>query len=291
MVRNNEEAAVLKKMVEDLTMQGTNPDPWTKRRLHNGAMIESGNGAQHRNFEMLTTAPGSQMRHWWRDNSTVGFPWHSGIVQGNDVAVCPTLTSTTFNRNFESVHLTTNHRLHHWYFDQAGGHWHDGGVFGPNDAAGVPGFLQGNYGAPGNFEVVVRTGDSKLIHCWRDGGGWHDGVRFGSNVACSGASLVQSHYGTQGNLELVCALSSGQMQHFWRDNDHAMVWKAGATFGSGISSPPCMIEGAPAITITLPIQKPGAPYTLLRMRSAHLGMRVMRRRASFISAPVVFIHS
>jgi hypothetical protein len=29
-----------------------------------------------------------------------------------------------------------------------------------------------------------------------------------------------------------------------------------------------MIENTPAITITLPIQKPGAPDTLLRMRSA-----------------------
>ena len=45
-----------------------------------------------------------------------------------------------------------------------------------------------------------------------------------------------------------------------------------------------MIEGTPAITITLPIQKPGAPDTLLRMRSAPLGMRVRRRRASFLGA-------
>src|SRR5262245_25684674 len=53
----------------------------------------------------------------------------------------------------------------------------------------------------------------------------------------------------------------------------------------------CMIEGTPAIAITLPIQKPGAPDTSLTMRSAPLGMRVVRRRASFISAPVVFTHS
>ena len=224
-------------------LHGVNPDPWTKRRLHSGAMMESGNGALHRNFEMLTTAPGGQMHHWWRDNSAAGLPWHAGITQGNDVAVCPTLTGTTFNRNFESVHLTTGHRLHHWWFDQSGGHWHDGGVFGPADCAGVPGFIQGNYGAPGNFEVVVRTADSRLIHCWRDGGGWHDGVRFGSHVVYSGASLVQSHHGTKGNFELVCVLASGQMQHFWRDNDHGMAWNASATFGSGISSPPCMIEG------------------------------------------------
>jgi hypothetical protein len=37
-----------------------------------------------------------------------------------------------------------------------------------------------------------------------------------------------------------------------------------------------MIEGTPAITITLPIQKPGAPDTSLRTRSAQLGMRVIR---------------
>lgn len=227
-----------------LGLQGTNPDPWTRRRMHNGAMIESGNGAQHRNFEMLTTAPNGQMRHWWRDNSVAGFPWHAGIVQGNDVAVCPTLTGTTFNRNFESVHLTTNKRLHHWWFQQPGGPWHDGGVFGPNDATGVPGFIQGNYGAPGNFEVVVSTADGKLNHWWRDGAGWHDGGRFGANVGHSGASLVQSHYGAMGNFELVCALRSGEMQHFWRDNDHGNVWHPGVTFGSGISGPPCMIEGS-----------------------------------------------
>jgi hypothetical protein len=82
-----------------------------------------------------------------------------------------------------------------------------------------------------------------LNHWWRDGGGWHDGGRFGSNVAHSGATLIQSHYGSKGNLELVCVLKSGEMQHWWRDNDHGMTWHAGVKFGSGINSPPCMIEG------------------------------------------------
>jgi hypothetical protein len=63
-------------------------------------------------------------------------------------------------------------------------------------------------------------------------------------VAYSGPSLVQTHYGAQGNFELVCVLNSGKMQHWWRDNDHGMVWHAGPEFGSGIGSPPCMIEGS-----------------------------------------------
>jgi hypothetical protein len=33
------------------------------------------------------------------------------------------------------------------------------------------------------------------------------------------------------------------MQHFWRDDDHGFVWHAGETFGSGLASPPCMIQG------------------------------------------------
>jgi hypothetical protein len=37
------------------------------------------------------------------------------------------------------------------------------------------------------------------------------------------------------------------------------------------SSITCMIEGTPPITITLPMQKPGAPDTLLRVRSPPLG--------------------
>jgi hypothetical protein len=105
------------------------------------------------------------------------------------------------------------------------------------------GFIQGNYGAPGNFEVVVRTKDCKLNHWWRDGAGWHDGGRFACDVAKSGRSLIQSHYYSKGNFELVCALNNGQMQHWWRDNDHGMSWHSTVAFGCGINSSPCMIEG------------------------------------------------
>ena len=228
----------------------TNPDPWTKRRLHSGNIIESGNGTNHRNFEMLLWAPGGALQHWWRNNDAGGYPWSKAYAPfGNDSpATWPTLTATTFNRNFETVFLTTGRRLHHWYFDQTSKTWNDGGVFGPSDAAGLPAFIQGNYGAPGNFEVVVGTADGRLNHWWRDnstsGFPWNDGGRFASNVAFSGPTLVQSQFGTKGNFELVCVLQSGQMQHWWRNNDDpSLPWAASATFGSGISSHPCMIEG------------------------------------------------
>ena len=77
----------------------TDPDPWTKRHLHSGNMIESGNGLNQNNFEMVATA-GPRIRHWSRNNGVSEFPWNQGAIFGNDAAVCPTMTSTTFNRNF-----------------------------------------------------------------------------------------------------------------------------------------------------------------------------------------------
>lgn len=227
-----------------LGVRFTNPDPWTKRRLHGGNMIESGNGELHRNFEMVATA-GLQLRHWWRDGRD--FQWHVASMFGTpDAAACPALTSTTYNRNFELVYLTAGHRLHHWWLDQGTGRWNDGGVFGPADAAGVPGLCQGNYGQPGNFEVVVRTADGRLAHWWRQNGApwtWSESARFAGDILLSGPTLVQSNYGRQGNLELVAVRTDGRMQHYWRDNDNGMVWRDGAVFGAGVTSPPCMIEG------------------------------------------------
>ncbi|HYC20948.1 MAG TPA: C1 family peptidase [Candidatus Bathyarchaeia archaeon] len=225
----------------------TNPDGWTKRRQHNGCMLESGNGAQHDNFDMVATY-GTQLRQWERDNSTAGFPWNQVATFGNDAASIPTLIQSTYARNFEIVYATTQNGLHHWWFNQPNGPWNDGGIFGPTDAQTVNvdglGFIQSNYNAPGNFEVVAHTQDGRLNHWWRDGSfAWHDGGRFASNVKTGGRSLIQSHFGTQGNFELVCVLNTGQMQHWWRDNDHGMVWNSSASFGTGIQSPPCMIEG------------------------------------------------
>lgn len=222
-------------------VRNLNPDPWTKRRLHNGNLYESGNGGLHRNLE-VSGSNGTRVQQRWRHG---GPPWTWGTAAtfARDAAVCPTLTGTTFNRNMEMVYLTTGGRLHHWWTGGGGGGaWNDGGVFGPSGCDGVPGFVQGDYGAPGNFEVVVSN-RGQLQHIWRDGGGWHDGPRFGTAIARSGPTLVQGTYGTpHGNLECVASRTDGTMQHFWR-NESTLTWNVGGLFGAGISSPPVMIQG------------------------------------------------
>ena len=169
-------------------LRNTNPDPWTKRRLHNGNLYESGNGALHRNLE-VSGSNGTHVQQRWREG---GPPWTWGASKtfASDAAVCPTLIGTTFNRNMEVVYTTNSGRLHHWWTGGGGGGaWNDGGVFGPTGCSGVPGFVQGDYNAPGNFEVVVSVGN-RLQHIWRDGAGWHNGAVFGNQIARSGASLI-----------------------------------------------------------------------------------------------------
>ncbi len=221
---------------------GTDPDPLTRRRLHNGCFFESGRGVLHRDFELLARDRG-QLSEWRRDGSHP-FPWTQGATFATDVASEPSYTSTTFDRNFEAIYTTAQQRLHHWWFDRHTDAWRDGGVFGPTDADGIPGFVQGNYDNPGNFEVVVRTTSGQLNHWWRDPTStWHDGGRFGTGISHMGPSLVQGRSGKHGSLELVCVLEDTRMQHWWR-NDQEMTWTVRDTFsGDGYHSAPCMIEG------------------------------------------------
>ena len=51
----------------------TNPDPWSKRRVHNGCFYESGDGANHRNFEVWTPGPGNVVRHYFRDGQSLNW--------------------------------------------------------------------------------------------------------------------------------------------------------------------------------------------------------------------------
>ncbi len=221
-------------------LQYTNPDPWTKRRSHGGGMIESGDGALHRNFELIAPSAGGSMTHWWRDNSSGSLPWAKAEVLGNDSSGHPaTLTGTTYNRNFEFLYTTGTGQIRHWYFDQSAGKWNEAELFA-SGVAGSVGFVESNYG-PGNFEVVYRNTVGQLQHYWRDNGfTWHEGVQFAANVALMGPTLVQS---TWGNLEVVAVCESGQMQHYWRNDGGNMAWTGTTPFGAGVQSPPCMIQG------------------------------------------------
>lgn len=242
----------------------TDPDPRTKRGKHNGNMIHKGQDAQgisgdlKKNFAIIlcgssgiwqfNRAAGEQGNFNWagfgRKPSVVEFP---ASEQGSCIGQ-PSFTDTTYTRNLEFLYWHNRGFIIHWYFEQREAAWHSGGSFGNGQIEGYPGFIQGNYGAPGNFEAVVRHRDGSLNHWWRQGNSrtWNfGGVVSASGIRMSGPSLVQANVGSKGNFYVVAVIDEGlSLKLFWRNNDDpTLPWASGETFGGlvGITAP-CMIQ-------------------------------------------------
>ncbi|KAH8763827.1 hypothetical protein BGZ57DRAFT_549078 [Hyaloscypha finlandica] len=229
-------------------LQYADPDPWIKRRLHNGNMIVSGDGATHKNFELIRCT-GSGLLHQWRQGGENGdWSWHDAedISISTACVGMPSMTGTTYNRNFEFVYWEDSGYLRHKYFDQSAQQWFDGGEFTDGTVSGYPGLIQGNYLNPGNFEVIVRHNDGSLRHWYRQNGDWQlGGIAVSSDrVMMSGPSLVQGNVGAQGNFYVVVVMNDGSLKMFWRNNDeNSMPWLPGEDFGSGFgATPPVMIQ-------------------------------------------------
>jgi hypothetical protein len=248
-------------------VRNTNPDPWTKRRQRNGVVIETGNGAAHQNREVFLRV-GMGIDHFWTEG---GAGWNNaGTVQSPDdsrginldALDCPATVQSTFNRNYELIYRSSYGRLTHNYFDQASGWWFNGMGppnlrFGPMDPRGIPGFVQGNRGAPGDFEVVVLTASGAVEHWskhnsspWKNPPGtWYPRATVTTKGTAGGPALVSSRLNLTGELELnagelhyVCA-SGNSLLHF-RLTTPSGSWTQVDAFGTGTSpySGPCMIE-------------------------------------------------
>jgi hypothetical protein len=248
-------------------VRNTNCDPWTKRRLRNGSLVQSGSGARHNNFELFLKR-GLLLEHWWRENAAVGTPWLKvGEIRnsdpwaewkGGDALDLPAAVQSTFNRNYELVYRSSaKPGLRHVHYDQAFGWWIDADTFGPPNPVGTPGFVQGSRGGPGDFEVVVLTQGGSLQHWTKHNsapwtqrpGTWYLRQEFGGGaIAFGGPALVQSRLGVtgeieagQGEMHYVCTGANGQMHHFRRPAGG--TWVLAGTFGTNITSAPCMVEG------------------------------------------------
>jgi hypothetical protein len=242
-------------------VRNTNPDPWTKRRQRNGVVIESGNGAAHQNREVFLRR-GLDIFHDWQEAGTG--PWNTaGPVRstdewrgfGPDALDCPAAVQSTFNRNFELVYRSSQGNLRHVYYDQASHMWFDATLFGPPKPEGIPGFVQGNRGAPGDFEVVVMTSSGDVEHWTKHNGSpwtnppgtWYKRATLTSVGTASGPALVSSRRNLTseleqetGELHYVCA--SGVQLHHFVCTSPGGSWSLAAAFGKGPYTGPAMIE-------------------------------------------------
>lgn len=126
--------------------------------------------------------------------------------------------------------------------------WYRGVEFGAN-ANSQPALLQGRFGNKGNFELLVREGNS-LRYYWRDNDAadlaWHTGALFGANVN-SAPAMLESTLGTSPNRSNFCVVvrEGNNLRYYWRDNDSpGLTWHTGALFADGVSSAPAMIQSS-----------------------------------------------
>jgi hypothetical protein len=248
----------------------TNPDPWSRRRLHNGNFFESGDGSRHRNFEVWAPGPGGIVHHFTQDGDTQAWALVETLPEislpdgkkGYDCAAIPSTLDSTYFRNFELAYRTTDHELRHCFFDQLDGSWTSHKPFG-SDIGGTAGFIQINVGAPGNFEIVVRDRKGKLQNWVRDNtansGEWTLKHTFGSGVQHSGATLVQrwvrndgapnvtgdlwqTYWTLPAGLDVVCVNERKELQRWWRDDPNTSTWVQCETFARDVDSAPVMIR-------------------------------------------------
>lgn len=272
-------------------LDSVNPDPYTKRRHHAGSLFASGNGAAHRNLELIVNANGS-FRHYFLDP---GGSWVRVVDFGASDTVTGALasdvaaTATTFNRNFEIIGRFSpsgpNGPLQHWAFIQSLGVWAPASPlgFGPASATGTPSFIQTNQGEPGAFDVVTMTKtNSYVLSHWRrinsrpssaqKLGEWFRVAEFGNNIVI-GPTMVQARSGSwprgeqgQGDLHLICVVGPFQNLQHWVFSQTTQSWSLAHTFGGGVTGSPQLIEGLGGhdewTTGPLELFVPGASFSI-----------------------------
>lgn len=134
-------------------------------------MYQSGNGATHRNFELVRAGNpigftyvsriGEPPFSWSVVSREVAYDTSNppNIIPGQTVMGQPVITGTSFNRDFEVLYWSEGGYLQHWYFSQTSQQWLFTGTSGWGQIAGYPGFVQTS---DSNFAIVVRNSDGSL---------------------------------------------------------------------------------------------------------------------------------
>lgn len=239
-----------------------------------GCIIESdlGDGPVG-NFEVLVPE-GSELAHWWRDN-TDNSGWHRSVTVSSSVTgpACFIQSDYPFGRlgglggptglgghgNFEAVVLEETNLIHYWHdSSDPQSAWHRTATI-TEHAASQGCIIQSDYpldAEHGNFEVVVLEDERgvfgrALVHYWRDNAldqAWH-GPFLITDDAVGPGWFFQGDYpkgGDHGNFELFIQ-EGDQLAHWIRDNQAAGTpWRRVTTItgpGEKVSGPACAFQG------------------------------------------------
>ena len=230
-------------------------EPVSQNATGSACLIQSsyrGNASSPGNFEALVLE-GSNLVHYWKDNSKNNSPWSPGAVVSAEATGPACLIQSTFKGspaapgNFEALVLESTNLVHYWRDNSDPAiPWHRGAVV-TTTATGPASFIESTYQLDPsvggrNFEALVLN-DYKFQHYWRDnadGVNWHPGVYLPmppENIypagTCSLIQVTQSEVpGKPGDFEVLLAIApwNSETYDLWeyrRDNsDLAMPWES-----------------------------------------------------------------
>jgi hypothetical protein len=196
--------------------------------------------SQEGNFE-LVVPEGSNLVHYWRDNSKANAAWNHGEVISSQATGQACLLQSDFrfgskeHGNMELVVLEGNQIVHYWHdSSKPTSRWNRGEVIS-TQATGPACLIQSDFrpgsGEHGNMELVVLEG-SNLVHYSHDSSQptspWQRGQVISSSASGPGCILqgdFRSGSGEHGNFEVVVP-EGNELVHYWRDNSNvSSAWQ------------------------------------------------------------------
>ncbi|GEM_PF-435918 len=213
--------------------------PWrrgqiiTRSATGPGSIIQSSFGAGNRpgNFEVLALE-GSNLVHYFHDNSDVNLPWQRGQVVTTAATGPGSIIQSSFDAgsrpgNFEAVAPEGNN-LVHYFHDNSDARlpWQRGQVV-TTAATGPGSIIQSSFGAdshPGNFEVVVLEGND-LVHDFHDNSDLRLPWRRAQVITTSATgpgSIIQSNIGSgpHRNFEVLVQEGRQSVVHYLHPNQN-----------------------------------------------------------------------
>lgn len=227
-----------------------------------GCITQSNLGKNGNNFEVVVLE-GSNLIHFWHDNSLVTSAWHRGQVITDHATGpgCIIQSSLGANHNnFEVVvpeaDLQGGQELVHYFHNNADvtSSWQRGQVIA-HHITGPGCMIQSKLGVnQNNFEVVVPQSDplggQELMHYWHDNSNlaspWQPGqviARGISGPGCITPSTLNGAY----RFEVVVPQPDPQggqgLVHYWHDNASVTSpWQPGQVVAHAITGPGCIIQ-------------------------------------------------
>ena len=209
-----------------LWRDSTSSFAWSKPgRIATGAsgvpsLVQSRYGSRG-NFELLFPSTGVGLMHMWRNHDVAGFPWSNPRQILPELGHVDAVSLIQGSRgggvgSLEAVVRVGSRLAHIWRDQTSAAAWHVTVSFA-DGVGGNPVMIESVFGTARNFEVVVPSATSGLIHFWRNnsafGTPWSGARPFATNLGrVDAVTMIQSSF--QSHLEVVARVGDRLYQLF-----------------------------------------------------------------------------